>query len=553
MSTYTVKPSMLKHGITSWNTVSSGGYYWYGTGSEGAQVAIMSFAIPSSVSNISQIVLNLYSYSASSGTYYTQAKLNTTTPGSSTTPSQWLSHTALSTSTTYASTGNYNAAGSMTNISYAFSSGLSSITGGSTVYVWVYGSPSSTAGSLSRGLYNSNYPSITITYGTTTTTKYTVSAVAKDNVSSATVSASSVTSGTSVKFTATVNSGATFDGWYSNSACTTLVSTSNPYTKTITSNTTLYAKASVATTTAVKPTITRSTQAYGFSSTIQQYVFKSSTAGYVYTKLAGESSWTKMTSSKTTSITVSIPSDSSTTSLYKTYYGTVLTNYSDSTYSGTVSSSYYTTFYVPRFAFSAYVNSEDKIEINSYEYSTPKPTSAPSGFTFQGWAGNSSSTTASYDGSSWSSSYNGYIRYAIFSKPQTTIASITLNANGGSCSYSTAKIIQTATTIYGTGSVSGGNTRNDPTTDVIPTRDGYSFKGWGTSSSATTVAYTSTLTALSNGYTGTLYAIWEQSSRGVRIFTSSTSSALYEPYIYNGSSWVKYIPYVYSGGWSETG
>ena len=68
-------------------------------------------------------------------------------------------------------------------------------------------------------------------------------AVAGENIASATVSDDSVIAGDSVTFTAQLNEGCLFDGWYSDSSYLTLVSTSNPYTTTITSDTTLYAKA----------------------------------------------------------------------------------------------------------------------------------------------------------------------------------------------------------------------------------------------------------------------------------------------------------------------
>ena len=71
---------------------------------------------------------------------------------------------------------------------------------------------------------------------------YNCSAVAGENIASASVSADSVVSGDSVTFTAQLNAGCLFDGWYSDSNYATLVSTANPYTATITSNTTLYAK-----------------------------------------------------------------------------------------------------------------------------------------------------------------------------------------------------------------------------------------------------------------------------------------------------------------------
>ena len=71
---------------------------------------------------------------------------------------------------------------------------------------------------------------------------YNCSAVAGENITSASVSDDSVVSGDSVTFTAVLSEHCTFDGWYSDSNYTTLISTANPYTTTITSNTTLYAK-----------------------------------------------------------------------------------------------------------------------------------------------------------------------------------------------------------------------------------------------------------------------------------------------------------------------
>lgn len=72
---------------------------------------------------------------------------------------------------------------------------------------------------------------------------YNCSAVAGENITSASVSDESVVSGDSTTFTAVLNDHCTFDGWFLDSSYTTLVSTANPYTAVITSDTTLYAKA----------------------------------------------------------------------------------------------------------------------------------------------------------------------------------------------------------------------------------------------------------------------------------------------------------------------
>ena len=74
-------------------------------------------------------------------------------------------------------------------------------------------------------------------------TLYNVSAVAGSEITSVSVSDSIVPDGDTVTFTAQVNGGCSFEAWYSDNTYTTVVSTENPYTATITADTTLYAKA----------------------------------------------------------------------------------------------------------------------------------------------------------------------------------------------------------------------------------------------------------------------------------------------------------------------
>lgn len=72
---------------------------------------------------------------------------------------------------------------------------------------------------------------------------FTCAAVAGANISSVSVSDSTVPANGSCTFSAIANTGCTFEGWYSDESCTNLVSAANPYAVTITANTTLYAKA----------------------------------------------------------------------------------------------------------------------------------------------------------------------------------------------------------------------------------------------------------------------------------------------------------------------
>ena len=71
---------------------------------------------------------------------------------------------------------------------------------------------------------------------------YNCSAVAKEGVSLAAVSDDQVISGETCTFTATMQDHYTFIGWYMDEDCTVLVSNDNPYTTSIVSDTTFYAK-----------------------------------------------------------------------------------------------------------------------------------------------------------------------------------------------------------------------------------------------------------------------------------------------------------------------
>ncbi|MBQ3194027.1 MAG: InlB B-repeat-containing protein [Oscillospiraceae bacterium] len=140
---------------------------------------------------------------------------------------------------------------------------------------------------------------------------------------------------------------------------------------------------------------------------------------------------------------------------------------------------------------------------------------------------------------------------------------VTLNANGGTCS--SASLTAKRTTSYtfstwntnssgtGTSYASGASyttnaalslyaiysssTTTASVTLPTPTRDGYDFMGWATSSSAT------------SGSTGsykpsgnvTLYAIW--GAKGL-VYIGNEA---YQIYIGNGSSWDLYAPYVGNG------
>ncbi len=112
------------------------------------------------------------------------------------------------------------------------------------------------------------------------------------------------------------------------------------------------------------------------------------------------------------------------------------------------------------------------------------------------------STNSNYSNSAQSSA----------SESQTTY-SITYNANGGSGAPSTQYKI---------------NGVNITLSSSTPTRSGYNFKGWGTSSSATNVSYKASATYTSNANLS-LYAVWELAE--ITLTVTNTTS-----YYYNGGS-----------------
>ncbi len=128
---------------------------------------------------------------------------------------------------------------------------------------------------------------------------------------------------------------------------------------------------------------------------------------------------------------------------------------------------------------------------------TPAPTR--SGYNFLGWATSSGATTATYTASGLKSFTMGTANVTLYAVWQAINYSVSYNANGGSGSVPT-----------------GGSTNH--TGDLItvlftpaPTRNGYNFLGWATSSGATTATYTAsgTKTFTMGAANVTLYAVWQ--------------------------------------------
>ena len=141
--------------------------------------------------------------------------------------------------------------------------------------------------------------------------------------------------------------------------------------------------------------------------------------------------------------------------------------------------------------------------------SSTKPTRT--GYTFKGWATSSTATSASYSAGGSYTSNSSTTLYAVWAINTYTVS---YNANGGSGAPSG----QTKT--YGT-TLTLSSTK--------PTRGGYDFLGWSTSSTATSATYSAGGSYTSNAST-TLYAVWAKTNYEFSISNLTVSDS--EPYRY---------------------
>ena len=149
-------------------------------------------------------------------------------------------------------------------------------------------------------------------------------------------------------------------------------------------------------------------------------------------------------------------------------------------------------------------SSQTKIKDTTLTLSTQKPTR--DGYTFLGWATSSSATSAQYQpGGSYTSNASVTL-YAVWEKQTYTIS---YNANGGSG----APAAQTKAFGYALA-----------LSTQVPTRSGYAFLGWATSSSATSAQYQPGDIYTTNANL-TLYAVWKTQTYTVSYNANGGSGA----------------------------
>lgn len=115
-----------------------------------------------------------------------------------------------------------------------------------------------------------------------------------------------------------------------------------------------------------------------------------------------------------------------------------------------------------------------------------------SGYTFLGWGVGSSSTSPTYQPGDWYNSNVSRTLYAVWQKNAPTSYTVSYDANGGSGAPSSQTKTKDATLTL---------------SSAKPTRSGYTFLGWATSSSATSASYQPGGSYTANASV-TLYAVW---------------------------------------------
>ena len=116
-----------------------------------------------------------------------------------------------------------------------------------------------------------------------------------------------------------------------------------------------------------------------------------------------------------------------------------------------------------------------------------------SGYTFKGWATSSTATTASYQAGGNYTANSSRTLYAVWESNAPKTYTVTYNANGGTgAPASQIKTHDVALTLR----------------SEIPTRAGYTFKGWSTSSASTVGRYGAG-SSYTNNASVTLYAAWQ--------------------------------------------
>ncbi len=182
------------------------------------------------------------------------------------------------------------------------------------------------------------------------------------------------------------------------------------------------------------------------------------------------------------------------------------------------------------------------------------------GWSLAGWAASSSSTSATYSAGAEVSDYNSSTDTLSFYAIASRTIQITYNANAGSDTVSNLPSSQSATqnwNMYG-GTTSTYITNYSLTiSSTQPTRTGYTFQGWATSSTGT-ASYASGATvsfAYNSSASVTLYAVWIQNTAYYYRDSSGNLTSTTQERTYGSSfTTLSSVSGIYSSnGWSLIG
>lgn len=205
-----------------------------------------------------------------------------------------------------------------------------------------------------------------------------------------------------------------------------------------------------------------------------------------YTFLGWSKTSTATSATYTTTDTISLSANDT---LYAIWKKTITLTYSANGGSGAPSSQSATVY--------------NSTTSKTFTISSTKPTR--SGYTFVGWSKSSTATSSSYSPSDSITLSSSDTLYAIWKKTIT----LSYNANGGTgVPSSQSATIYNATTSY-----------KFTLSSTKPTRTGYTFKGWSTSSTATSASYSAkgTITLSSSD---TLYAVWSVNTLTINYYSN---------------------------------
>ena len=177
------------------------------------------------------------------------------------------------------------------------------------------------------------------------------------------------------------------------------------------------------------------------------------------------------------------------------------------------------------------IREESRTYLSSVSITIPNEKPTKSGYTFLGWSKSSTATTATYQpGDRVSVTTDGLDLYAVWKEnKQNYYAYLHYNANGGSGAPSTQ-----SDSIYAS-SASGSKTFTISSTK--PTRSGYEFQGWSTSSGSSTASYQPGSTiSVSYGSSVTLYAVWKQTYTSTLNFSANGGTGAPSALTYTGTS-----------------